>query len=317
MPGRNYQPATPYRYGMNGQEKDDEIAQGIYTAMYWEYDSRIGRRWNRDPKPTAEISDYACFNNNPVLQTDVNGDVASGGKEKTLPGTEIADDSPLKTPKFQMRIGNNLSTPSQQMSGTSHKTLAFSSQVGIYNTNVKHLFGIGLPGNSFLSGENDASEGDHFFQFMGRVGKSDWQIGVTGYKEKVDYNALGQGWEAPTNALFTVGKNFPASKTFFKDNLQVGANIAGGVGGLYGMARLQGYGNLDAHYNRIGTSAALIVRFDATIAHNYVLWIAATATGNHIDANRHGWSSFNYSVLGLKGGLGINIGTSKSKRPEE
>ncbi len=42
--------AGSYRYGMNGQEKDDEIAQGIYTAMYWEYDSRLGRRWNLDPK---------------------------------------------------------------------------------------------------------------------------------------------------------------------------------------------------------------------------------------------------------------------------
>lgn len=61
MPGRNYQSSTAYRYGMNGQEKDDEIAQGIYTAMYWEYDIRIGRRWNLDPKPFVGISYYSCF----------------------------------------------------------------------------------------------------------------------------------------------------------------------------------------------------------------------------------------------------------------
>jgi RHS repeat-associated protein len=59
---------------MNGQEKDDEIAQGIYTAMYWEYDSRIGRRWNLDPKPFVGISYYSCFLNNPIMFADPNGD---------------------------------------------------------------------------------------------------------------------------------------------------------------------------------------------------------------------------------------------------
>ena len=40
-----------YRYGFQNQEKDDEIkGEGIsYTAEYWEYDSRLGRRWNLDP----------------------------------------------------------------------------------------------------------------------------------------------------------------------------------------------------------------------------------------------------------------------------
>jgi len=59
---------------MNGQEKDDEIAQGIYTARFWEYDSRLGRRWNLDPKPNATESSYSCFSNNPIWKNDVNGD---------------------------------------------------------------------------------------------------------------------------------------------------------------------------------------------------------------------------------------------------
>ena len=37
MPGRNYS-AGAYRYGMNGQEKDDEIFTGAMTAEFWEYD---------------------------------------------------------------------------------------------------------------------------------------------------------------------------------------------------------------------------------------------------------------------------------------
>ncbi len=72
---------TQYSYGMNGQEKDDEIAQGIYSAMYWEYDSRLGRRWNLDPKPQISISDYAAFANNPIWFTDVYGDEVDYGKK--------------------------------------------------------------------------------------------------------------------------------------------------------------------------------------------------------------------------------------------
>jgi hypothetical protein len=74
----NLNVCTKYLYGMNGQEHEDEIAEGVYTAQFWEYDSRIGRRWNLDPKPITGVSDYACFANNPVLLSDVNGDCAHG-----------------------------------------------------------------------------------------------------------------------------------------------------------------------------------------------------------------------------------------------
>lgn len=41
--------AKGYRYGFNTQEIDEEIAKGHYSAAYWEYDSRLVRRWNLDP----------------------------------------------------------------------------------------------------------------------------------------------------------------------------------------------------------------------------------------------------------------------------
>ncbi len=60
-----------YRYGFNaGSEKDDEIFIGAYTAEYWEYDSRLGRRWNVDPLTYAWQSSYAAFNNNPIYFVD-------------------------------------------------------------------------------------------------------------------------------------------------------------------------------------------------------------------------------------------------------
>jgi hypothetical protein len=65
-----------YRYGMNTQEKDNEIyGEGnSYTAEYWQYDARLGRRWNVDPKPNPSTSTYAAFANNPIWFSDVAGD---------------------------------------------------------------------------------------------------------------------------------------------------------------------------------------------------------------------------------------------------
>jgi RHS repeat-associated protein len=92
MPGRNYN-ATEYRYGFGGQEKDDEIAGSgnSYTAEYWQYDSRLGRRWNVDPITYPWQSSYAAFNNNPIYFTDplgLEGDPPTGGGGSMGPPTE-------------------------------------------------------------------------------------------------------------------------------------------------------------------------------------------------------------------------------------
>jgi hypothetical protein len=65
-----------YRYGFNTQEKDNEVygEANSYTAEFWQYDARLGRRWNVDPRPNPSISNYACFGNNPMLFSDILGD---------------------------------------------------------------------------------------------------------------------------------------------------------------------------------------------------------------------------------------------------
>ncbi|WPQ61472.1 hypothetical protein SIO70_24240 [Chitinophaga sancti] len=77
MPGRGIgggmSIAGGYRYGYNGQEKDLDINGNSYTAQFWEYDSRIGRRWNLDPVYTVGVSQYAVNGNNPVSYTDPYG----------------------------------------------------------------------------------------------------------------------------------------------------------------------------------------------------------------------------------------------------
>ncbi|MGO4294027.1 DUF6443 domain-containing protein [Chitinophaga sp. RAB17] len=71
LTGRGFNVAG-YRYGFNGQEKSDEVkGEGnSYTAQFWEYDPRIGRRWNLDPVTTNSESLYATFHNNPILYVD-------------------------------------------------------------------------------------------------------------------------------------------------------------------------------------------------------------------------------------------------------
>jgi len=61
-----------YRFSFNGQEKDDEVsgAGNTMTAEFWEYDSRLGRRWNIDPLIKVRESPYATFGNNPIMTID-------------------------------------------------------------------------------------------------------------------------------------------------------------------------------------------------------------------------------------------------------
>ncbi len=75
LPGKSYSSGNDsYRYGFNTQERSTEINKNSYTAEFWQYDARIGRRWNIDPKPTIGISDYAAFANNPIWYNDEKGD---------------------------------------------------------------------------------------------------------------------------------------------------------------------------------------------------------------------------------------------------
>jgi len=76
-PGRQFATGTQYRYGFNGQERDDDISGNgnSYTAEYWEYDPRIGRRWNIEPLTAKypNLSGYVALTDNPGNVTDPDG----------------------------------------------------------------------------------------------------------------------------------------------------------------------------------------------------------------------------------------------------
>jgi RHS repeat-associated protein len=100
MPGRKYTaPNSSYRYGFNGQEKSTEIDDNLTTAEFWEYDSRIGRRWNLDPTPDISLSPYATFGNNPILNIDPYGD--------TLSNPQLRDAAKIASTEIKKRIDNN------------------------------------------------------------------------------------------------------------------------------------------------------------------------------------------------------------------
>jgi hypothetical protein len=76
MPNRSFSISKPYSFGFNGQLRDNEVygVGNLNTALFWQYDTRLGRRWNVDPKPRVGISDYSVMDGNPIWKNDVLGD---------------------------------------------------------------------------------------------------------------------------------------------------------------------------------------------------------------------------------------------------
>jgi len=85
LEGRNYEGDTSlrYRFGFNTQEKDDEIygAGNTTTAEFWEYDMRLGRRWNLDPTNRTWESKYSVLGNCPITNIDLKGNVWGKGQQ--------------------------------------------------------------------------------------------------------------------------------------------------------------------------------------------------------------------------------------------
>ena len=134
------------------------------TAEFWEYDARLGRRWNVDPKPDASISNYSCFRNNPLLFNDVDGDtVKYGGLMDKLNagiGRVFSREFREKFNRWDASIENytiikdryaaqNLenATPNYQLSPSNENenTVRYNSGIGfddVSSTSLRYTFGV-------------------------------------------------------------------------------------------------------------------------------------------------------------------------------
>lgn len=116
----SYDEKDSYGFGHNTQEKVNEIS-GIgnhYTALFWEYDTRLGRRWNLDPKPAVGISHYAAFGNNPILYPDVLGDSiritgTDGFKKKAFAKLQLLTNDELELKKDGLVVVKNPGTANE------------------------------------------------------------------------------------------------------------------------------------------------------------------------------------------------------------
>ena len=72
-PGRQFSNENQYRYGFQTQEKSTEINESSFTAEFWQYDARLGRRWNVDPVVKEYESPYLAFAGNPIWLSDIDG----------------------------------------------------------------------------------------------------------------------------------------------------------------------------------------------------------------------------------------------------
>ncbi|HNS12472.1 MAG TPA: hypothetical protein PKM97_07620 [Bacteroidia bacterium] len=136
QPGRSFS-SSDYRYGFNGQEQVDEIAgEGNHnSALFWEYDTRLFRRWNLDPIKKPWQSDYACLSNSPIWKIDPDGDddyFNSDGKliSQTKTGTTIYVQTAGGNVSFSQLPMNNLHNRQTLANITKH----YADKIGLKGT---------------------------------------------------------------------------------------------------------------------------------------------------------------------------------------
>ena len=313
--------AAAKRYRYTGMERDEETGLEYHSARY--YLPWLGRWLSADPIGIEDgVNVYGYCKGNPSNYQDKNGlqvnrsekqpsnllelkyailNFKDTDKSITQPVSETTN-TKYNTSKWSISVGNNLSTSKQQQSSVNHKTLILSKNQVFYNTNIKHPFG------NPLTGKNDITEGNHFIQIMRRIGKSDFQKGLTIYKEKTESNSVGFGFEAPTHFHLTGLKNLSlfASKN---NNLKVELGVGTGAGVVFGIPRIYGK-NLEEKYRPIGVSASVMAKIDITFYKKVGVFVAITATHTKTDKQNTPIGIQDgklYDSIGLKGGFTLKF----------
>jgi len=132
----------PYEFGFNGQMKSNEIA-GVgnhNTALFWEYDTRLGRRWNLDPKSVPSESGYATLGNNPIFNIDRLGDVIAPWWLKSGPGDKIPGyGGGVQSPYKSFLPGEHENNPSEKLDDFNRTAIGLYTSNSIFKKTVDML----------------------------------------------------------------------------------------------------------------------------------------------------------------------------------
>ncbi|MCO5254176.1 MAG: hypothetical protein M9892_07435 [Bacteroidetes bacterium] len=185
-----------YSFGMNTQEKEDDVFEGAYSAEYWMYDSRLGRRWNNDPRPNPSISVYACFRNNPIWFSDIYGDSID------VKFNQVLDDDGNPTGVINVEVtytGKVLNNSSEEVD-MSKVISGIESEFKriIENKNIE--FGNGITWNitsvnvnmELVTSMDEVNPSDHLLVFVDEVhsSKQGNAIGIASLKGKIAYTEM-------------------------------------------------------------------------------------------------------------------------------
>ena len=193
-----------YRYGFNGQEHSDEIRGdgNSYTAEFWEYDPRTGRRWNVDPVFKDYESPYVVMGNNPIWNIDPDG--ADTTKTSELAGQDLtaaAKTASSMVAKLLKEKHLNTVTSAEEDKQLAANALAYSQKNNLNFWGTLNYYGVlknyfrGLEDMAWWRGSDFTDVDKNIIQNEGlddftKLSKMENRIAGSG-KEMVDVVSLG------------------------------------------------------------------------------------------------------------------------------
>jgi len=200
-----------YRFHFNGQEADNEVAGSgnSYTAEFWQYDSRLGRRWNVDPVVKHWESGFAVLSNNPITKIDPKG----LSDYYTKDGEYLGSDGTNGTDIYIVTDASIISSLRTQVNEANDRQYV---NVGQLNLSKDQFFK--LPSfedrQMIKSKITEVSYDDGYFE-----------IGGTSYIDKED-KVQHDYFRSKRKSLNDIGNNVAAGKDADEINLSPGVGVA-------------------------------------------------------------------------------------------
>ena len=194
--------AGSYRYGYNTQEKVDEISGSgnHYTAEFWEYNPRVVMRWNQDPVKRADKSPYVINSNNPITNSDPNGDCDDCPKAGTSASAKVS-------------LSFNFGTKGQS-------NFSIGAGVGLSANSGNFMGSLNISGRFYGGG-------------LGTTGTTGGQTGLNMDIVASPALTFGKGTATPMtlNTFNSETSNLTGVSNSFKSSFTLGSNlVAGGEG---------------------------------------------------------------------------------------